>query len=315
MSRTSGSPRSLRRGVGRLGALLLAAPLLWPIAGVSYALPGEARAVPTCRGVPATIVGTPGDDYIAGTPADDVIVGGRGNDSISGGAGDDLICGGPTRDKDADGDSVYQELSGGPGDDIVIGGSGIDLISGDNGADLLIGRAGSDFINGGANKDSVRGGPDGDWSLSGDEGADDIYGGRGPDFISDAVGNNTLRGGPEDDVIESGPGNEAIRGGRGLDAASYVQLYSPDGSSGSHCNTITADLTTGKASGKGFGIDTLHGIEGVRAGGGNDVLIGDEGPNEFYTGFPFCGVRTHRISHRQRRVRPHQFRQRGTGVR
>ena len=287
MRHTTGSRGTFRLGVGRLSALLLAAPLLWPIAGVTHAVAAEARAVPTCRGVPATIVGTPGDDYIAGTPADDVIVGGRGNDSISGRGGDDLICGGPTRSKDADGDVVFQGLDGGPGDDTIIGGSGTDEIFGSSGADLLIGRPGSDFIYGSDNKDSVRGGPGADY-LSGDGGDDDVYGGIGADFISDAEGNNTLRGGPDDDVSESGPGNETMRGGRGRDAASYLWLLDPDGGSGSHCSDITADLSAGTASGDGFGTDTLDGIEKVWTGGGNDVLIGDDGPNEFYTGTLSC---------------------------
>ena len=68
----------------RCGGLLLVAPLLWPVAAVSYASPAEAQAGPTCRGVPATIVGTPGHHDIVGTAGDDVIVGRRGNDHIRG---------------------------------------------------------------------------------------------------------------------------------------------------------------------------------------------------------------------------------------
>ena len=95
------------------------------------------------------------------------------------------------------------------------------------------------------------------------------------------------RGGPDDDVFGNGPGNETIRGGRGLDAASYILIHHPDGNDEYSCNDITADLSAGTAAGDGFGTDILHGIEGVRTGGGNDTLIGDEGPNEFYTGRTF----------------------------
>ena len=95
------------------------------------------------------------------------------------------------------------------------------------------------------------------------------------------------RGGPDDDVFGSGAGNETIRGGRGLDAASYILIHHPDGNDEYSCNDITADLSAGTAAGDGFGTDILHGIEGVRTGGGNDTLIGDEGPNEFYTGADF----------------------------
>ncbi len=49
---------------------------------------------PTCRGQPATIVGTNSSDVRKGTPGKDVIVGLGGNDKLSGLAANDLICGG-----------------------------------------------------------------------------------------------------------------------------------------------------------------------------------------------------------------------------
>ena len=72
-------------------------------------------AVVTCAGVPATIVGTVGDDELTGTAGDDVIAGLDGQDTIDGGAGNDLVCG----------DSGSDRLTGGDGDD--------DLYGGDNG--------------------------------------------------------------------------------------------------------------------------------------------------------------------------------------
>ena len=57
-----------------------------------------------------------------------------------------------------------------------------------------------------------------------------------------------------------------------------------EGSSGSHCNAITANLALGTAHGTGFGTDTLESVESVWTGGGNDALIGDERANGFYTG-------------------------------
>src|SRR4051812_15572614 len=96
-ARASDARGSLARWVARFGGLLLAAPLLCLVVpAVSYGSPGAPEAVLKCRGVPATIVGTPGDDVIQGTSGDDVIVAGAGNDFISGNGGDDLICGGPT---------------------------------------------------------------------------------------------------------------------------------------------------------------------------------------------------------------------------
>lgn len=277
MRHTSGSTEA-RWALALFGGLLLAAPFC-PVAAVAYPSPAMVQAVPTCRGVPATIVGTPADDFIDGTRGDDVIVGGGGTDNIYGREGDDLICAGPSAGTSAAGKDQW--VTGGPGDDTLLGGSGRDLLIGSAGADLLIGRPGDDYLFGGAGTDTLRGGPGAD-SLRGEGGSDDVYGGRGPDFLHDPDGgNNTLRGGPAADEVESGPGNDSIRGGSGRDTASYAWLQF-----GSHCNDITADLSAGTASGDGFGTDTLETIENVWTGGGNDVLIGDDGPNEFYVGVP-----------------------------
>ena len=87
-----------------------------------------------CGGLPATQVGTPGNDVIVGTPLADVIVGFGGRDVIRGGAGDDVICGNGGRDR----------LIGNQGDDILYGG---------NGRDRLIGSLGFDTARGGPQVD------------------------------------------------------------------------------------------------------------------------------------------------------------------
>ena len=94
----------------------------------------RASASITCLGVPATIVGTPGNDILRGTPGDDVIVGLAGNDVIDGRGGDDRICGG-------DGNDVIQ---GGAGSDRVDGGAGNDVIN------MVDGVRGNDTVNGGS---------------------------------------------------------------------------------------------------------------------------------------------------------------------
>jgi hypothetical protein len=66
-------------------------------------LPALADDPLVCDGLPATIVGTSGDDNLTGTAGDDVIVGLAGNDVIQGLAGNDRICGG-----DGD-DEIYGE--------------------------------------------------------------------------------------------------------------------------------------------------------------------------------------------------------------
>jgi glucose/arabinose dehydrogenase len=100
-------------------------------------------APPTCKGIPATIVGTDGSDVLSGTPGKDVIVGLGGNDKLSGLAGNDLICGGAGRDT----------LKGGKGNDKLYGEAGKDTLKGGPGKDTLKGGPGKDKLNGGPGKD------------------------------------------------------------------------------------------------------------------------------------------------------------------
>ncbi|NND75510.1 MAG: ExeM/NucH family extracellular endonuclease [Ilumatobacter sp.] len=99
---------------------------------------------PTCNGLAATIVGTPGDDTIVGTNQADVIVTFGGDDTIIGGNGDDVICAGY-------GDDV---VDGGNGKDLIFGEQGDDSLAGGNGKDALDGGAGADDGDGGNGKDS-----------------------------------------------------------------------------------------------------------------------------------------------------------------
>lgn len=118
-----------------LAALVLAlAPLDLP----------SAHAAPvtiTCSGLPATVVGTSGDDQLAGTPGRDVIAGLGGNDRINARGGDDVVCGG-------DG---FDVLLGGRGDDQLYGGRNgtglpFDAAARSNVGDVVTGGAGDDLL-------------------------------------------------------------------------------------------------------------------------------------------------------------------------
>jgi RTX calcium-binding nonapeptide repeat (4 copies) len=85
----------------------------------------------TCKGNPATIVGTSGNDLRKGTSGEDVMVGLGGNDKLSGLAGSDTIC----------------------------GGSGKDTLNGGEAKDTLLGQQGEDSLKGGPGKDKLKGGP------------------------------------------------------------------------------------------------------------------------------------------------------------
>lgn len=96
-----------------------------------------------CKGWPATIVGTEGDDVLNGTDGADVIVGLGGDDIINGGKGHDIICGNKGKDV----------IRGNMGSDRIFGGYGADEISGGRGNDRIRGQAGDDSIWGGVNSD------------------------------------------------------------------------------------------------------------------------------------------------------------------
>ena len=108
-----------------------------------------------CNGLPATIVGTDGNDYLVGTPGNDVIHGLAGNDTIFGLGGDDVICGGPGRDK-LYGNSRNDKLFGGAGNDVLKGGTGRDRLFGQSGNDVMDGRSGFDRCDGGSGTDKAR---------------------------------------------------------------------------------------------------------------------------------------------------------------
>jgi Ca2+-binding RTX toxin-like protein len=83
-----------------------------------------------CKGIPATIEGTSGNDVLTGTNGRDVIVALGGNDRVNAQGGTDLVC----------------------------AGAGKDRVNGKGGKDRLLGQGGNDRLRGGAGKDNLRGG-------------------------------------------------------------------------------------------------------------------------------------------------------------
>jgi uncharacterized repeat protein (TIGR01451 family) len=119
----------------------------------------------TCRGVTATVIGTPGGDLLVGTPGPDVITALGGNDRIVSEAGRDLVCAGSGSDF----------VGAGTAADRVFGGAGRDRLLGRGGPDLLKGSGGADVLKGGPGSDRLRGGRGFDRCLGG-AGADSIRG-------------------------------------------------------------------------------------------------------------------------------------------
>jgi uncharacterized repeat protein (TIGR01451 family) len=111
----------------------------------------------TCRGFPATIVGTPGSDRLVGTGGPDVIAGLGGGDNVLAGAGRDLICSGGGNDR-VDGGAAADRVFGAAGADRLLGRGGPDLLAGNPGRDVLKGNAAGDRLRGGAGFDRCVGG-------------------------------------------------------------------------------------------------------------------------------------------------------------
>jgi Ca2+-binding RTX toxin-like protein len=257
---------------------------------------------PTCQGVPATLVGTPGNDTLNGTAGNDVIVAGAGDDGIRGLAGNDRICG------DAGNDTVL----GGDGDDTVFGGSGADSIRGEAGNDTLLGNPGSgstddtgDAINGGDGNDWIDGwtgndtlvGGTGDDQIMGVEGTDTVtYSssltavavnlttgaatGEGTDTLTGvenatgSSGNDSIQGSSGPNVLRGGPGQDVVLGGTGADT-----LYGDSGN-----DTVRGGIDNDVVDG-GTGDDALNGDDGadtIRGGTGNDELRGSLGGDKLY---------------------------------
>ncbi len=111
----------------------------------------------TCSGVPATMIGTAGDDTIAGTGGRDVIVTLGGSDTIASLAGRDLVCAGRGNDYIGAG-SAADRAFGGAGKDRLLGRGGPDVLRGSAGNDVLKGNRGTDRLRGGSGFDRCRGG-------------------------------------------------------------------------------------------------------------------------------------------------------------
>lgn len=118
----------------------------------------QVLAAVSCRGIPATIVGTAGNDILTGTGGPDVIVAFRGDDRISSFAGRDLICAGGGSDRITAG-SAADRVFGGRGSDRLLGRGGPDALWGNRGNDVLKGNRGADRLRGGAGFDRCNGGP------------------------------------------------------------------------------------------------------------------------------------------------------------
>ncbi|MBV9953277.1 MAG: hypothetical protein JO291_15085 [Acidimicrobiia bacterium] len=223
-----------------------------------------------------------GDDRIDATGATACFVnGGAGNDTITGSAGNDRIY--PSTGKDVvDAKAGDDEVTTyDPGDDLE-GGLGSDMLDlrifpaavqldltvgtlkpgaqlAATGFETVLGTAYDDTIKGAAVAEKIYG-YFGNDTIIGRNGNDELHGDSGQDTIYGLLGDDTIDGGIYDDHLY---------GGGGTDTLDY-HLAAAQG--------VRVDLSHGNESGY-EGDDTIAEFENVIGSDGDDVLIGDAGPN------------------------------------
>lgn len=235
------------------------------------------------------IEGNRGRDRMVGGDCLEKIYGGKGADVITdpsstldqdelhGGAGDDEMSFGG-----GDEGEYGVIFIPGPGDDVMRSapnsGARVDYSKAARGVrvDLDAGRAGGEgrdtlknfyAVTGSAHADVLRGTPAHN-HLEGLGGSDNIDGRDGDDSIYGHQGDDVLFGGLGNDWLDPGFGDDHVAGGEGIDELTYGGIRV----------SLHIDLSTGRAT--GAGLDTIEDIENVSGGRKDDVLIGDDGPNE-----------------------------------
>jgi serralysin len=174
----------------------------------------------------------------------------------------------------------------------IVLGAGNDIASGGAENETFVGGTGDDQIDaGGGTADAidysdatgnvtVNLGTTTGQTIGADQGYDTIrnfeiaIGSAHDDTLIGSTGYNTLTGGKGNDVLDGGAGNDSLVGGEGDDTARY---------SGS--NSVTVDLSILiEQDTRGYGKDTLVGIENLMTGSGADTLIGNGGANKLTGG-------------------------------
>jgi VCBS repeat-containing protein len=226
-----GSSRN-QRAFGGLIALLLA--LAVPaLAFAAFRDSGSSTSsAPTCMGLEATVVGTPGSDRLRGTPGDNVIVGLGGNDRIIGGGGIDVICGGPGKDF----------ITTGKGPDKIDGGPGEDKIVSRRGPDLDYGMQGNDLLNGGPGHDRCDGGAGSNLERNCEMGAPPLA--QGEDK-GKCKGKGSEQGNGKDHCPNSAPGAVGDTATTDEDTAKAIDVLANDSDPDGDALTITSVDTTG----------------------------------------------------------------------
>lgn len=218
--------------------------------GIAGAQNTVGAGVDTLTGI-ENLTGSGFSDILTGDGTANVVLGGEGNDSVNGAAGNDTLDGGL-------GDDV---LDGGAGDDSMVGGDGSDRYFVDSALDVVIET----------NAVAASGGIDRVVSLL----AAYTLGANIEDGEIAASGAADITGNALNNVFYAGAGDNVIRGGLGLDTASYANANA--------AVSVNLALTAGQATG-GSGTDTLINIENLSGSDFDDILRGNTADNELQGG-------------------------------
>ncbi|WP_027346774.1 calcium-binding protein [Hamadaea tsunoensis] len=265
--------------------------------GCAYPVPTDTTLV-ACTGTidTATIKMDGGDDLADFYPSTTAIVsriyGGSGNDQLLGADGTDYLYGEAGNDY-LDGYDGMDWLAGGSGTDQLFGGAGwgdmasyadhtadvnisIDAATGNDGAagegdtigtdvEMLEGGSGNDKLVG-SDDDNILRGCGGNDVLYGRGGSDALYGDGDGEYGEDGHDNDRWNG-----CTIAAIGADYFSGGAGHDMVGYHL----------HTAAVHADLdgATGDDGGAGEGDTIASDVEDIAGGYGDDVLIGDAGPN------------------------------------
>lgn len=197
------------------------------------------------------LVGGFGNDKLTGSVFANTLEGGAGEDELIGDEGDDRLDGGPANDTLEGGVS-------GDGNDHFIGGPGFDTLTYEVISDDVDATLGGFASVGGETE-----------SNTVDADIERLVGGGGRDLLTGSDGDDRLEGMGADDNLTGALGADVLDGGADRDVINY---------SGPQPVTVTlADgIANDGAAGEG---DNPIDIEDVVGGDGNDLLIGDAGPN------------------------------------
>ncbi|MFQ3615516.1 MAG: Calx-beta domain-containing protein [Cyanobacteriota bacterium] len=181
----------------------------------------------------ATLIGTPGPDFLLGTPDADLMFGEDGDDYLLGAAGNDQINGGNGNDL----------LQGNAGNDLLDGGAGDDTLSGSIGNDTLNGGDGNDLIYADSGLNQLNGGQGADTLVAGIGGRDVMTGGNGRDVFVLANGTGGSQRRNANVITDFNPNQDRIGLAGGL---RFSDLSITQGTGNNRNNVIIRNRQTGE---------------------------------------------------------------------